>query len=252
MICRSPFEVGAEQEKKRREKGTRGIDWKDDAEETQWYTAAAATMEASKGGTRKCCTTKRPENSPSMALHLCQNTRVLLAGFRKYDVDGSQSLDRGEFRAMFDDVERMGHCSLGKVDGELLFDAFDRSGDGEIDYGEFTNTIYNTHNICKFNSLNIRQMPQRSRFPMSLRLGLETSAARRTDMFTPRINLPTIPDHAKPRELRSFRLDTRTKNEFSTWWMKKPPRALFYFTLFTLLCKQTFNSCNNVFKISEP
>ena len=149
-------------------------------------------------------TQARPEISPRMALHLCKNTRVLLAGFRKFDVDGSQSLDRGEFRAMFDDVERMGHCSLGKVDGELLFDAFDRSGDGEIDYSEFTNTIYNTHNICRFNSLNIRQMPQRSRFPMSLRLGLKTSAARQTDMFTPRINLPTIPHHAKPREPTVF------------------------------------------------
>jgi hypothetical protein len=113
------------------------------------------------------------EISPQLTLLLCDNTRMLMSAFKKYDYDGSGTLDRQEFRDMIMKMAKREHFSLTCQDADMIMQAFDADKSGFIDRWELGQGIQNAHSVCTYDTLNRRLPPKQSRGEtMSQRLGL--------------------------------------------------------------------------------
>ena len=127
------------------------------------------------------------EISPQLTLLLCDNTRLLMSAFQKFDADGSGDLDRNEFRNMIMYMAKRDHFSLTCQDADMIMRAFDKDNSGFIEKAELMAGIHNAHSLCTYNSLNQRLAPKIARERMSQRLGLSQGPAVKTDLFSPRL-----------------------------------------------------------------
>ena len=132
------------------------------------------------------------EISPQLTLLLCDNTRILMSAFNKYDYDRSGSLDRQEFRDMIMKMAAREHFSLTCQDADMIMKAFDADNSGYIDRYELAQGIQNAHSVCQYDSLNRRLPPKNvsPRYTMSQRLGLSeppANSGRGRDIYQQRM-----------------------------------------------------------------